>query len=107
LNHKCGIIVRPTGIWFSVTTKLKDAESRFHQAIGSGGAERARFDSLTPIHRLYHNAKGLTLTAFLLPKLVGNNFQRVTGEAAAASALGYHPRHSMGLSEHRSRLGTR
>lgn len=81
LNHRCGIIVPTNRDLFSVTTKLKERGIEVHQAIAvrRGGAP-PDFDSLTPIIATYHNAKGLTFDCVLMPKLVENNFQRVTGE---------------------------
>jgi superfamily I DNA/RNA helicase len=81
LNHKCGIIV-PTNLdLFSVTNKLKERGIEVHQAIAvRRGGTPPDFDSLTPIIASYHNAKGLTFDCVLLPKLVENNFKRVTGE---------------------------
>jgi len=81
LNHKCGIIVPTNRDLFSVTTKLKERGIEVHQAIAvRRGGTPPDFDSLTPIIASYHNAKGLTFDCVLLPKLVENNFQRVTGE---------------------------
>ena len=81
LNHRCGIIVPTNRDLFSVTNKLKERGIEVHQAVAvrRGGAP-PDFDSLTPIIATYHNAKGLTFDCVLLPKLVENNFQRVTGE---------------------------
>ncbi len=81
LNHKCGIIVPTNRDLFSVTNKLKERGIEVHQAIAvRRGGTPPDFDSLTPIIASYHNAKGLTFDCVLLPKLVENNFQRVTGE---------------------------
>jgi DNA helicase IV len=81
LNHKCGIIVPTNRDLFSVTNKLKERGIEVHQAIAvRRGGTPPDFDSLTPIIASYHNAKGLTFDCVLLPKLVENNFLRVTGE---------------------------
>ena len=81
LNHRCGIIVPTNRDLFSVTTKLKERGIEVHQAIAvRRGGTPPDFDSLIPIIASYHNAKGLTFDCVLLPKLVENNFQRVTGE---------------------------
>lgn len=81
LNHKCGIIVPTNRDLFGITTRLKERGVEVHQAMAvRRGGIPPDFDSLTPIIASYHNAKGLTFDCVLLPKLVENNFQRVTGE---------------------------
>ena len=81
LNHKCGIIVPTNMDLHSVAKKLGERGVEVQKAIPTRkGGTLPDFDSLTPIIASYHNAKGLTFDCVLMPKLVENNFKRVTGE---------------------------
>jgi superfamily I DNA/RNA helicase len=80
LNHKVCIIVPTNRDLYGVAKRLTERGVPVEKATPPrGGAPHADFNSLTPKIATYHSAKGLTFDCVILPKLVENNFQRVTG----------------------------
>ncbi len=80
LNHKVCIIVPTNRDLYGVAKRLGERGVTVEKATPPrGGAPPADFNTLTPKISTYHSAKGLTFDCVILPKLVENNFQRVTG----------------------------
>ena len=80
LNHKVCIIVPTNRDLYGVAKRLGERGVLVEKATPPrGGGPPADFNTLTPKISTYHSAKGLTFDCVILPKLVENNFQRVTG----------------------------
>ena len=80
LNHKVCIIVPTNRDLYGVAKRLGERGVPVEKATPPrGGGPPADFNTLTPKVATYHSAKGLTFDCVILPKLVENNFHRVTG----------------------------
>jgi len=80
LNHKVCIIVPTNRDLYGVAKRLGERGVPVEKATPPrGGGPPADFNTLTPKIATYHSAKGLTFDCVILPKLVENNFLRVTG----------------------------